>query len=343
MGRSFKIFWFGDKQMTSKIEPGYNHKRVALNEVVPLRSPFVVQITPSTFCPFKCNYCIQSSPSMGKRGLLKWDTFLKVCDQIKEFDDKLKQITIAGWGEPLTNKKLPDMIRHIKESDIANEITLVTNGYLLTEKVSLEIINAGLDNMRISLEGMSADKYKEIAGINLNFDDLVNKIKFFYDNKNKCNVYVKVADISLDKNGEELFYHTFRNISDTMYIESIRPIFWNNDGKSLNKWGLLHSPVDICTPPFFELQIDENGKVIPCCGYYDAPNLGNVHTSTLKEIWNNKILRDFQIMLLKKERKTQNVYPVCRDCIIPNVTILPEDELDPYADILLKKFGVKSD
>lgn len=317
--------------MTSIIKPGYDDNRKILAEVIPLKTPFVIQIAPSSRCNLKCSYCIQSSSDMENRCLMEWSTFLKICNQIKEFDEKLKQINIAGWGEPLTNKRLPLMILHIKKLNITEKVSVITNGYLLNQEYSLSLINSGADFIKISLQGMTSDRYKEISGVNINFDNLVAKIKFLYNNKKNCQVYVKIADIALSKDEEQLFYSTFGEITDRMYIENIRPIFDNGDNKPINKYGQIHPPIMVCPQPFFMMNVTSSGDISPCCSYYDPTKFGNINNSTLKETWCSDNMKNFQKMMLSKDRNTQKKYPVCNRCKIPDVIVLPGDELDHYA------------
>jgi radical SAM protein with 4Fe4S-binding SPASM domain len=162
-------------------------------------------------------------------------------------------------------------------------------------------------------------------------------------NKRNCYVYVKIADIALKKGEEELFYSRFADISDRMFIENIRPIFENSKNsveveKSISKYGQFHSPVIVCPQPFFMMNVTPEGDVYPCCAYFDPTNFGNLRDKSLKEIWSGSAMKEFQIMMLRKERKTRNSFPVCRDCTIPDVVMLPEDDLDSHTEEILLRY-----
>lgn len=325
--------------MTSEIKPNYDENRQILADVIPLRTPLSIQVTSSSLCNLKCNYCIHASSNMKNKKIMEWPIFLKLCEQMKEFDDKIKQINFAGWGEPLVNKDLPRMVSHLKESDIAVNIAIITNGALLKEDYVLSLIDAGADYIKISLQGISSDKYKEVCGVKINFDEFVKQVVFLYKNKQKCKVYIKIADIALhDEAEEELFYSTFRDITDRMFVESIRPIFDDldqtlglNSEQFLSKYGQLHPPVIVCPQPFFMMNISSSGEVLPCCGYYDPTNFGDITQTTLKKVWSGEKMKSFHKMMLSGARNTQDRYPVCCNCKIPDVTILPGDELQPGA------------
>jgi len=191
--------------------------------VVPLITPFALQVTASSICNFKCRYCIQASGKMQDRRMMEWPTFELLCNQIAEFDGKLKQITMAGWGEPLANKDMPRMISLIKKMSIADRTSIVTNGSLLKPDFVLALVDAGVDFIKVSLQGMTAEKYASVCGTRIDFGDLVKKIEFLYRNKQKTELYIKIADIALDEDEEELFYATFRDITDVcMWSPSCR-------------------------------------------------------------------------------------------------------------------------
>ena len=92
-------------------------------------------------------------------------------------------------------------------------------GYRLYNEQSLEIINAGLDRINISVEGMNAQQYKEFSGINLDYEKYVENISFFYAHRNQCEVNIKICGDNLTQEQEEQFYNTFGNIADGISVE----------------------------------------------------------------------------------------------------------------------------
>lgn len=330
--------------MSSVIKPNYDDNRQVLADVVPLETPFALQITASSICNFKCHYCIQASDDMQDRRMMEWSVFEKLCNQIAAFDNPLKQITMAGWGEPLANKDMPRMISLIRKMNIANRTSIVTNGSLLKPDFVLSLVEAGVDFIKISLQGITAEKYARVCGTKINFDDLIRKIEFLYKNKGRTEVYIKIADIALDEGEEELFYATFKNITDRMYVESILPIFGNNSEElqrpgTISKYGQTHPPVIVCPQPFYMMNITSAGDVLPCCAYYDPTHFGNISEKPLRSIWDSEKMKRFRLMMLSGKRNSQNQYPACCGCTIPDVIILPGDELDSCADKIIKRMS----
>lgn len=314
----------------STIIPHYRENRHILADIIPLQTPLSIQIEASQKCNLSCLYCIHSFGKNVNNKLMMFPTLQEICRQMGEFDDKIKQINFSGWGEPLMNRTLPLMIEHLKQASVAENIAVVTNGLLLTPEISLALVKAGVDHIRISLQGMSGWKYKQVCGKKIDFNKFVDNIRFLYRNKKNCQVSAKVADIALMEFDDEVFYDTFQDISDRMYIEHIRPMFPENkpDGKIISKFGIEHRPVIVCPQPFFMMAVTAIGDVIPCCSYYDPMGLGNIKDRTLKTIWEGRRLELFQRDMLRENRHNQTFYDVCQKCLMPDAITLPEDNLD---------------
>ena len=95
----------------------------------------------------------------------------------------------------------------------------------------------------------------------------------------------------------------------------------------------------ICSQPFYTLQIQEGGEVLPCCGPPMPPAalvLGNAGEVPLAEIWREK-----SVALQRRLLNGVEGVPFCEHCQdMPN-RVLPEDVLDEAADQLKAIYDVK--
>lgn len=335
--------------MSAEIKPGSGQEREVLAKVVPLNTPFTLNIVTSTVCNFKCTYCVHSVTNDEKEklgfqhNLMNWNTFTKIADQIKEFSEPLKAIFLYGVGEPLCNPKLADMVRYLKNVDVRPNVGFITNGALLNKKNILDLVDAGIDTIRISIQGMTEEKYYETCGIKINYEEFLDNIKFLYENKKQCNVYVKIIDIALSEGEEKLFYDTFRDISDRMFIEKCMPIFEGVDYSKMiiekrlaDRYGNIHNGRAVCPQTFYTLSVMPDGEVRPCDNLKSAIYLGNINDTTLKKIWHGKELKEFWKMQLDKKRFTNNV---CSKCCAPDDVSQKNDELDDYTQQILLKLN----
>lgn len=116
-----------------------------------------VQIEVTSRCNAACIYCPHTL--MGDRWPDKHmplDLFRKLLPYL----GNTGLIFLQGWGEPLLNKDLFEMIRLCK--DQGNRVGFTTNGMLLTESAMKRIVELGLDVLGLSLAGTTAATHNRI-------------------------------------------------------------------------------------------------------------------------------------------------------------------------------------
>lgn len=332
--------------MDTKIRPLAGLDRVPLKDYIPLQTPFSAYIFPTNYCNFRCTYCAHSLGSWDFQGTygfspetMTMETFHAVIDQLKEFPDRLKTLSLTGQGEPLLHPQLPEMIACAKERQVSERIEFMSNGALLRQPLAQALVDAGLDCIRISLQGLSSEKYEQVCGVKLDFQQYMDQIAWVYHHRKQCQVFVKIMDIALDPGEDEKFYSLFSPISDRVYIEQCRPVY---DGVSAteqlstqaDRYGRGHTPRHICPLCFFMLGIFPNGDVYPCETIYRPEYLGNVHTGRLLHMWGSEKLRQFWKMQLEGKK---NDNPHCAKCCAPDDVSHPEDALDDDAERLLER------
>lgn len=319
--------------------------RVCLADVIPLSTPFTLNVFPSNICNFRCSYCAQSLGTdylsqnyQLKRELMSFDVLEKIVNQSKSFDRPYKLVSFMGHGEPLCNRELPRMIRLIKQAEIAERVDVITNASLLTHSYSEALIASGLDVLRVSLQGISSDSYLQTCGVKLSFEDLLSELDFFYQIRGACKLYVKTMDVTLPKGESEQFFQLFSERSDRMYIDKVKPVYagvsYSKEAQDLStdRYGLPHIKRMVCPQPFYMLSVWPNGDATPCDALYQGCPLGNIKHTTLKEMWDSKRLREFQRAQLEHKR---NRLDKCSLCCAPDDVSQPEDILDGQEEKLL--------
>lgn len=320
---------------------------VELKNALPLYTPYVIYIDPCDTCNFHCKFCPSGNREVMKKtkgrghGPMSFEFYKVIIDHLKQFPDPVKVIRLYKEGEPLLNPRFADMVRYAKESGYCEKVDTTTNGSLLTPERSLEIIDAGLDRINISVEGINAEQYLDFSGYKMNFEKFVENIAFFYEHKKQCEMNIKINGDILTPEQEELFYKTFGNITDGISVE--RTIeYWPkyNDmlvdyDESVSLLGGKSKEVQVCPYVFYEMCINSDGTYSLCrFDWNHAMILGRDMSGwpTPKKIWNSITLWNFQLSFLKKERKLLTVLS-CPKCGILKQGV-PED-IDPYADEIL--------
>lgn len=339
---------------TKKIQPSYDTNRKVLGEIYPLSTPFNVVLDASEVCNFRCQYCFRGQSDKTKWGyaekqsFMEWELFQRAVSQIQEFPDSVKQISLSNHGEPLCNRKVPDMVRYIKQQGIAGRVSIHTNAAMMDEAYAYDLADSNIDRIVVSLQGISSAKYREICATDIDFDDLYKNLTILYQNKKDTQLYFKIMDIALANGEEETFYKLFTPIGDRVYIEKVVPIWKDVDvpaGKGrdedaiYNKYGEVFPKQDCCPLIFHTIVVSPIGDVYPCTQLLTPYLLGNIKQQTLRELWNC----DARKKLLLRQCKKSNP-DICKDCyILQNSIYAKEDMIDSYRyeimDRLLKDEG----
>ena len=323
-------------------------KRARLADKIPLDTPYLIQIFPVYACNFRCSYCIHSV-NVKKRGFISdkkymdFELYQKTVDDLKQFPQKIKMLRFAGTGEPLLHPQLPEMIRYAADMDIAESIDVVTNGSLLTQELSDQLINTGLSRLRISIQGVSSKRYREIAGVDISVENFIENIRYFFEHKKKTKLYIKTIDIDMSMKEKKQFYTLFGSISDTIAIEYLSNATHHIDYASITSQkltttqnGNLLLNAEVCPQPFYMMQVNPDGNIVPCCAMETAMVIGRVKSQSIIDIWQGKPLRKFQKLMLKRHR---NANKICANCKNFRHGMFEEDLLDNHANLLLKKIN----
>lgn len=325
-----------------------NSERTWLKDVLPLDTPYNLYIETSSLCNARCVYCTQSKNPHGE--LMPQEIFDKIMDDSNKFPHKIKLFDLFYSGEPLCNPNFENMAAIAKRSGLSEKIGVTTNGLLLTPKRIDQMIEAGIDEIRISLQGLDAEAYKKICGVNIDFVKFYNNIRYLYKNRGKSKLRLKIPDIALKGivDGRQKFEEMFGSVADSIFVENIIPIYDNvqyeeldehiEGNKNNGRYGMKQLKINkVCYRPFIKMLVASNGDVTAACCNHPAKDVvfGNIQKEHLCDIWNGTKRYNFLKMQLKGKRFE---HPFCKDCSIPNDVAYKEDLIDPYIDEILERF-----
>ena len=288
--------------------------RTNLAEAIPLDTPLHVFIDPSAACNFKCKFCFNADKSRTHHEIMPFPLFVKIIEDLKKFPHKLKAIRLYGFGDPLMNKRLPDMVEYTKRACVTDFVEFTTNGWWLNPELNRKLVEAGLDAITISLPGLNEKKVKEVCGQEVNIFQYYSNVADFYENKGNCQVRIKLTNYDLTQGDTELFYSLFGDICDEISIDNVVPIWPGIQGDikvpEKNIYMREIEPVEVCPYIFYHLMINANGDVSTCFVDWEHLNLlGNVKTDSLVDIWNGEKLKEIRLDQLYGIKSG-----ICRDC-----------------------------
>lgn len=326
-------------------------QRIKLADAIPLKAPLIVQIFNIYACNLACKFCHyglekDKRPQLTTKPIMELSLFKKIIDEMAQFPTKVKMLRFCGAGESLLDKNIVEMVRYAAEKNVVEKMELITNGILLTPEMSKQLIDAGLERLRVSIYGLSSEKYREISDRDVDFDKLVANVRFFYEEKQRTNpkiqMYVKTMDCCLENDEDkEKFLELFENYCDSYAIETVVP---NVQGLDYSKW-LDGTPkynalnfelpdIKICPQPYHLVTICPDGRVTPCSNE-TMIGIGDCNTQSFVDIWNGQILKDCQKRMLNGSK---NFGGVCDTCDIVQCRPFLEDILDNDVERLKKLY-----
>jgi len=110
-------------------------------------------------CPLQCPYCSNPLDYSKHSSEISTEDWKRVLSQARKMG--AVQLGFSG-GEPLTRQDLPELVQHARQ--LGYYSNLITSGYGLTEEKIIQLKEAGLDHIQVSIQASSKELNDHIAG-----------------------------------------------------------------------------------------------------------------------------------------------------------------------------------
>ncbi len=158
----------------SLIDPRRYFESVGADSDRPEHDPVCLYLETTNRCNLLCTTCPRTFEELEPPADMSWQLFCSIVDQIPN----LARAVLHGVGEPMLVKNLPRMVRYLK--DRGTYVLFNTNGTVLNEKNGRALIEAELDELRVSFDAANAESYKTIRGKNY-FNRILKNVRAFRD------------------------------------------------------------------------------------------------------------------------------------------------------------------
>ncbi|MBR9973941.1 MAG: SPASM domain-containing protein [Bacteroidetes bacterium] len=119
--------------------------------------PYTLTIEPTNRCNLKCPECPSGNGDMVRPlGLLDFDRFRAIVDEVH---GEVFYLQLFFQGEPFINNRLVDMIAYARAKRMY--VSISTNAHFLRREVVDALLDAGLDRLIVSLDGLTQEVYEE--------------------------------------------------------------------------------------------------------------------------------------------------------------------------------------
>src|SRR5437660_7236205 len=178
--------------------------------------PRSIYIEPTSRCNELCQQCPRTLLSREDDRDLSFDNFRYIVDQFPGLD----RVVLHGLGEPLLNKDLPLMIRYLK--DRGTYVLFNSNGILLNAARGQALIDAGLDEYRLSMDGSTRETYARVRGVDA-FDKIWRNVHAFIIQQKAQNASKPAVSLWFTAMRENL--HELSGLAELASKHGIREIY----------------------------------------------------------------------------------------------------------------------
>ena len=125
------------------------------------RSIDYLRISVTDRCDFRCRYCMPESgiSKLAHADILRLEEIAEIANAAVLLG--IRKIRLTG-GEPLVRKGIETFCAKLKENTDLKELTLTTNGVLLSKKARI-LKDSGVDRLNISLGTLRGDRFRSIT------------------------------------------------------------------------------------------------------------------------------------------------------------------------------------
>lgn len=142
----------------------------------------VVRIDTNYTCNLKCRMCYFSNPEIKRRGPMSLELFNRIAADIFK---KVRVLYLSCAAEPFMTKNIIDFIKVGKQYNIPT-ISFCTNGTLLNESKIQDIVDMGVNEVIISIDGATPETYNKIRK-GADFNKVIENVRLIKEIKQKSN------------------------------------------------------------------------------------------------------------------------------------------------------------
>lgn len=294
----------------------YVEKRLAFPLEVLLAFPKFFLIETTDVCNARCIMCGIDFEKK-KKAVMSDALFDRITKEISQHRNHVEKVMLYLDGEPLLDKKLSLKIQKMKQSGI-KKVNIATNASLLNGQRAEQLINAGLDEIYITLDSLKENIFEAIRR-GLRFKTVYKNIVDFIRLRNQLNpkLTIRIQMVAQDLNYHEAdsfirHWTQFLNHNDQVVVQEAHN--WASAVK-VRKFGDEDIVNNIpCIAIWGTLCIHVDGRVGLCCMDTNSTiPVGNVVSQTITEIWSGEPLqrmREKHILGVRAE------IPLCNGCTV---------------------------
>lgn len=311
--------------------------------------PTFVSVEPASVCQLSCPECPvgQAKRTPSHSALSTQHATLPTTLSLPLYERILAQVAPTAHtmqfyfqGEPLLNRDLPTMIRMAHDAGLYTIVS--TNAQALTPDLALQLVQAGLSRIIVSIDGFTQQSY-EAYRVGGSLDKALDGLRALHDAKKASTtkrfhtmVVLQVLRLRTNEHEWEWIKQHYRELgadrlefktAQLYHYEHGHPLMPTDERYSRYVKGAdgLYHPKNLspslrgrasvglsCHRLYTGCVITTRGEVLPCC--YDksgAHSYGNIQEHSLKELYQGKRAQAFRRAYLHHS----DTISICQNCV----------------------------
>jgi len=273
--------------------------------------PDWVQVEINNTCNLDCIMCPREAMTRPNRHMTQQE-FQEIADKVKRAE--VRRIRLFLLGEPLLHRELIPMIRYCKQIGIPS-VEINTNAVLLDEAASEQLINAGLGELVISMDGANAETYEAVRRGAV-YEEVVANVRNFFQiraelGKQRPRGVIQTMLMEPTRQQIAQFVELWQPVADELRIQSVRE-YGGLEGLSYTK-RTADDELRPCPALWSYLVILSDLTVVPCCTDINGElALGKITEADITDFW----LHNERLNSLRRRHcaLTFDGLPLCQDC-----------------------------
>jgi MoaA/NifB/PqqE/SkfB family radical SAM enzyme len=270
-------------------------------------------------CNLRCAYCARDHVESVRD--MDFALVKKIVDEFSTIRQRGMSISPLGLGEPLLYPRFVEVVRLIHHRIPEARISINTNATLLSESLSKDLIDSGMQYLVLGINCWDKDIYKRLHGAD-KFEQVVENVKRFLLMKRSTGAHIQILDIDVNKDSIQHFknfWKPFLKRNDSIFV---RPLTDFGGLISVDQFVSKSPPLEKkkrypCPSPFTMAYLNKEGFIYPCCfgtlyGTDTDLCLGNIKEVSLKDVY-DKGEKIQKLRTLHKKKKYDSIYP-CSVC-----------------------------
>jgi MoaA/NifB/PqqE/SkfB family radical SAM enzyme len=148
----------------------YFEKPEAQLNSIAQHEPVCLYLETTNRCNLLCTTCPRTYEQLEPEADMPWSLFTSLINQYPN----IARVVLHGIGEPMLVKDLAQRVKYLKDRNIY--VLFNTNGTLLTKANGRALIEAGLDELRVSLDAAESEVFQMVRGKDF-FDKIVANVR----------------------------------------------------------------------------------------------------------------------------------------------------------------------